>query len=108
MPVTGTPAFNGIVLLEVEKINFINADVEMVGHGAFVNTNNGKTYGHTTCRVWSRRTIELLHELRATMEEDMAGMVFEDATGQSSAIAAKGPGGLGEVLREEEDNIEPL
>jgi len=100
MATEGTPAFNGIALLEVEEIDWRAGAPALVGHAAFVDTRTGKTYGSTTIRVgWSRRTTDLLEELRVSMEQDVASIVFVNDT--PSALAARPneePGGIGEDL----------
>ena len=100
MPVIGTPAFNAVTLLKIDAINFATVGAGVVGHGAFVNTSTGKTYGQTTCQHWSQRTLEKLNELRAAMEEDLAALVFasnENSSGIKSPTLD--PGGIGEALR---------
>lgn len=101
MPVTGTPRFDAVVLLEMEEINFANRGYHVVAHGAFVDTRSGSTYGRTTCSNWSPATMALLEELRASMEQDLAHLVFE--TEGAGAVASSGgplftpdPGGIGE------------
>ncbi len=99
MPVIGTPAFNAVAILKIDPVVFTNKDVSLVAHGAFVNTENGNTYGHTTCRRWSKRTLETLLELRVLMEEDLADLVFQRATPGTAPAQPQEPGGIGEALR---------
>jgi hypothetical protein len=101
MPVEGSPRFNAVTLLEMEEINFANRGHSLVGHGAFIDTRTGSTYGRTTCSHWSPTTLALLEELRASMEQDLASLVFE--TEGAGAVASSGgplfppdPGGIGE------------
>ncbi len=103
MPVTGIPAFNAISVLKIEPVVFSSSDVRLTGQGAFVNTENGMTYGQTTCSRWSKRTLEKLAELRTAMEEDMAAMVFVQAGPTSPAGPVVDPGGIGETLRNNAD-----
>lgn len=109
MPVQGVPAFDAIALLEIDGIGFAARGVELVAHGAFVNTKTGVTYGRTTCRQWSKRTLDLLQELRDAMETDMAALVFEPTGGAPSAprgLAFQDPGGIGEHAGR--DDAEPV
>lgn len=99
MPVIGTPAFNAIAILRVEAITFNQNDVNLVAHGAFVNTENGSTYGQTTCRRWSKPTLDKLAELRALMEEDLANLVFVRSATVGAPVPQADPGGIGEQLR---------
>ncbi len=99
MPVIGTPAFNAVALLKIDSISFATKDVSLVGHGAFVNTDTGSTYGQTSCRRWSKRTLEKLDELRAAMEEDLAALVFVTRAASGSEGPVLEPGGIGESLR---------
>jgi hypothetical protein len=97
--IEGTPVFNGLAVLEVEGIDFMQeGGPAMLAHAAFVNSKNGKTYGRTSCRVWSEKTKALLTQLRESMEEDMANTVFEGGSEKVSAggPVTKEPGGLGE------------
>lgn len=98
MPVTGTPAFNAVAILRIEAIDFSSNDLNVAAQGAFVNVDTGMTYGKTTCRRWSQRTIDKLAELRALMEEDLALLVFTKPTPGVAAQQAE-PGGIGEELR---------
>jgi hypothetical protein len=108
MPVVGTPAFNAVTVMEIEAINFAARDIELVAHAAFVNTENGATYGSTTCRRWSKGTIQLLDELRRSMDEDVANVVFErDATGSSGPELPADVSGIGERLGGTHD-VEPV
>lgn len=99
MPVIGTPAFNAVAILKIDPIVFNHNDVSLVAHGAFVNTDNGNTYGQTTCRRWSKQTLDKLAELRALMEEDLANLVFVRQSTAGSAVPQADPGGIGEELR---------
>lgn len=103
MPVTGVPAFNAVSLLRIDPVEFSHTDVRLVAHGAFVNTANGATYGSTTCRRWSKHTLDKLAELRASMEQDLAALVFEQAApsnaGDPPLLQQGDPGGIGEALR---------
>lgn len=103
MPVTGTPAFNAIALLNIDPISFRSNDIELVAHGAFINTDTGNTYGKTTCRRWSKQTLEKLLELRALMEEDLAAMVFTQSSSPGPQPQQVDPGGIGEDLRGQGD-----
>lgn len=102
MPVIGVPAFNAVTLLRIEAVDFASKGAPLVGHGAFVNTSNGMTYGQTTCRNWTKKTLDKLAELRACMEEDLATLVFERGgatTPTGPALQQSEPGGIGEDLR---------
>jgi hypothetical protein len=82
MPVVGIPKFNAVVVLDIDAISFARADVPLVAHAAFVNTEDGNTYGETTCSRWSPTTMDRLKDLRASMEQDVATNVFTaDSTG---------------------------
>ena len=92
--IEGTPAFNGLAVLEIEGVDFMQeGGPAMTAHAAFVNSKNGKTYGRTSCRVWSEKTKDLLKQLREAMEEDIAGMVFE--SGESASTSGSGSSSIG-------------
>lgn len=76
MPVTGTPVFDAVALLEVEGLDFTTNDVHLVAHAAFVSTASGATFGRTKCQRWSKETLDTLKLLRDLMELDIANMVF--------------------------------
>lgn len=101
MPVIGTPAFNAVAILKIDAVHFHHNSVALVAHGAFVNTETGSTYGSTTCRHWSKQTLDKLAELRALMEEDLASLVFhrQPAAAVPSQQQHTDPGGIGEALR---------
>lgn len=103
MPVIGTPAFNAVAILKIDAVHFHHNSVALVAHGAFVNTDTGSTYGSTTCRQWSKVTLDKLAELRALMEEDLAALVFQRQPSTSASLVPVEPGGLGEALRGERD-----
>ena len=102
MPVIGTPAFNAVAILKIDEVHFHHNSVALVAHGAFVNTDTGSTYGSTTCRQWSKPTLDKLAELRALMEEDLAALVFQKKA-STAALAPAEPNGIGEALRGERD-----
>lgn len=99
MPVIGTPAFNAVAILKIDAIHFHHSSVALVAHGAFVNTETGSTYGSTTCRQWSKPTLDKLAELRALMEEDLAALVFHRQPATAASPQQAEPGGIGESLR---------
>lgn len=99
MPVIGIPAFNAVAILKIDAVHFHHSSVALVAHGAFVNTDTGSTYGSTTCRQWSKQTLDKLAELRALMEEDLAALVFHKQASSTSVLAQVEPGGIGEALR---------
>ena len=85
MPVEGTPNFNAIAILEIEKVDWRAGQPALVARAAFVNTKNGKTYGQTTLSAcWSKETMVLLDQLRTSMETDMAVTVFEEGSASST------------------------
>lgn len=104
--VEGVPAFNAVAVLQIETIDYrAGNSPALVAHAAFVNTHTGKTYGSTTCRAWSKETLDLLDELRLAIEQDVARLVFqpEDAAPQPRArfsIGDNAPTGLGEHLED--------
>jgi hypothetical protein len=105
MPVSGTPLFNAVTLLEMEGVSWAAMPV-LVGHAAYVNTNTGKTYGRTTIKSgWSEETLRLLDALRGSMEEDVAKLVFESGSGTGISLTPAAPGGIGEHLHEETDQV---
>lgn len=87
MPIQGTPKFNAITLMRIEAIDFTQGSPQLAAHGAFISTESGDTFGRTTCRHFSKSTLEKLMELRAAMEEDLAALVFE-GTGDTPAYQA--------------------
>jgi len=64
-----------------------------------VSTETGSTYGSTTCRQWSKPTLDKLAELRALMEEDLAALVFNRQPTATAISQQAEPGGIGEALR---------
>lgn len=107
MPVEGTPQFNAVAILEIDGISWANMPV-LAGHAAYVNTRSGKTYGRVKIMSgWSDETMRLLDALRASMEEDVAKVVFEQGRGELARPSAGPPvaGGIGEHLHEETDQV---
>ncbi len=98
MPVVGVPKFDAVVLMSIEAINFTQGSPALVGHGAFVSTVTGDTFGKTTCRHFSKNTLIKLAELRAAMEEDLATLVFEsdDTAARQFESTTEEPRGLRE------------
>lgn len=101
MPVLGVPAFDSVALLEIDGINFTGSGVSLVGHAAFVSSETGTTYGSTECRHWSKTTMDLLKELRSSMEVDIAALVFKPGAaavtyGHPPAAPSGAVGGIGE------------
>lgn len=102
--------FNAVALGELTVDFTAGPSLRMQAKAAFINTENGKTHGWTTCSQWSKETVEKLAELRAAMENDIASMHFADATmatgtstgGGSLADTAKG---LGERLGAVEEGV---
>jgi hypothetical protein len=99
-----TVLFNHIAVGEL-SVNFIKGPTaEIKVKAAFVNTENGKTYGWTEGAPWSKETIERLAELRHCMERDLAAVHFADAAEGSPGTSIAGgsmadaPKGLGERL----------
>jgi len=103
MPVIGTPAFNAVAILKIDAIHFHHNSIALVAHGAFVSTETGSTYGSTTCRQWSKLTLDKLAELRALMEEDLAALVFNRQPMAAAVSQQTEPGGIGEALRNAND-----
>ena len=94
MTIEGTPVFNALTILEIERIDYREGTPALSAHAAFVNTNKdtpsyGRTHGSTTCRLWSRETLAKLEELRSAMEQDMAKLHFAEE--QFSAPSSAGP-----------------
>lgn len=100
MPVQGTPAFDAIVLLDIDAINFTTVDPKLAGHAAFVDLKTGNTYGETSIfSRWSRPTMEALANLRACMEQDIADIVFlsnSTASTEAGSLATRPPDGISE------------
>lgn len=105
MPVEGTPRFNAVALMEIETIDYRAGQPALVAHAAFINTENGVTYGKTTGRsCWSKETLNILAELRAAMERDIASAVFVDEARTDIRAGAlrndtPAPVGIGEELQ---------
>jgi|SRR5690606_1881809 len=102
MPVEGTPAFNAVAVLQIEAVDYRAGYPALVAHAAFVNTANGKTYGQTTCRHWSKETLAKLEELRQAMEQDVANLVFVQDSSPTTTIRETEAqvSGLGEHLND--------
>lgn len=108
MPTEGTPNFNAIAILEIEKLDWRAGPPAIVARAAFINTRNGKTYGQTALSsCWTKATLDLLEQLRTAMEQDMGRFLFEDMVpaNQPEMPAPKGkqyvgerPLGIGEEL----------
>lgn len=94
--IEGVPKFNAIAVLEIEAVDYTReGGPSLVAHAAFVDTKTGSTYGKTTCRQWSKGTLEKLDELKKALERDFGKMVF---AGEPGGIT-KSPeevGGIGE------------
>lgn len=111
MPVEGTPAFNAVALLEIDALNFTSTDSALVGHGAYINTKTGATYGSFSCHRWSKETIEQLKVLKTLMEKDLAALVFVSETAspldtETGISLPVEPGGIGEYASRSE--AEPI
>jgi hypothetical protein len=119
MPTFGIPRFNALTILEIEGIDYRAGAPALVAHAAFVDTRTGKTFGSTVGRVgWSAMTLAKLEELRLSMEEDMARLVFEEDSVEQPRINMAGsvtgrtssqhpnysntPKGIGEELEDED------
>lgn len=101
MAVSGVPAFNAVTVLQIEAVDYRAGSPALVAHAAFINTTNGKTYGSTTCRNWSKQTLDLLEQLRASLEKDVASVVFQPEDEAPLAQSGEGaPLGLGEHLED--------
>lgn len=101
MAIQGVPKFDALALLEIEAIRFNGTSPAVVAHAAYVNLTDGNTYGRTTCRNFSKATMDKLIELRECMEQDMAALVFESSEAHASNDGALGPkpvGGISEYL----------
>lgn len=106
----GIPKIDGIAVGEFEG-NFLGPSPRLKAKAAFVDSHNGSTHGWTTCEQWSPTTIQKLKEFRAAMEEDLAGLHFQDSdsefvdTSDVSSRSAEAPTGLGEHLNKDADSV---
>src|SRR5215204_6122016 len=96
MPVTGRPRFDTLVLGELQA-NFWQGTPVLKGKAAFANSATGQTHGFTHCEKWSKETVTLLEQLRASMENDLSARDFE-ATTDAAGAAQLSFTGLGEHL----------
>ena len=76
MPITGTPAFDAIAILDIGPINFHEQGAPIQAQAAYIDTKTGATYGRIDWSNWSKDTLDKLMELRACMEVDIATRVF--------------------------------
>lgn len=109
MPTEGTPNFNAIAILEIEKLDWRAGHPAIMAKAAFINTRNGKTYGHASLSsCWTKETLDLLEQLRTAMEQDMGRYLFDDVqtaaaqpeipTPQPKQHIGERPLGIGEEL----------
>lgn len=104
-----TVKFDGIRVAEI-TVSLLEAPAVISAKAAFVNTKTGTTHGWTTCKSWSKETVEKLKELRDAMERDLAATHFEDGAITSSPTTASGGvrdafQGLGEHLGAAEEPV---
>jgi len=99
--IRGTPKFNGIAIAQIE-INYLQTPMSIDVQAAFVNTTTGDTHAWEKGGVsWSDKTRGLIHDLRTSMEQDLAARHFSGGGTEASTVtsmAAEKPGGLGEHL----------
>ena len=107
MAVEGTPVFNALAILEIEKIDYREGSPSLVAHAAFVNTKTGRTHGRTVGRQWSKETLAKFEELKDSMERDMSRQHFSDGTvdATTSATPGKEPTGIGEFIGDDARSI---
>lgn len=106
MAAKGIPDFDAVAVLEVEEIDWRAGAPALVAHAAFVNSENGKTYGSTSLRAgWSKKTLELLDSLRSSMEQDIADVVMKkgttDTISEPTRKQDREPGGIAEDLAQD-------
>jgi len=92
-----TVKFDAIRIGEL-SVNFMTPPVSLSAKAAFVCTKTGATHGWTHGGNWSKETIEKLHALRESMENDLASTHFEDAFGVTTYDGMPPVSGLGEHL----------
>jgi hypothetical protein len=84
------------------SIDFLQPTPILTAKAAFVNTQNGNTYGWTTGVHWSVETVKLVADLRASMTKDLEYVHFGDNEANqpplSSAAREAIPQGIGEFL----------
>lgn len=78
-----TAKFNALSVKELSA-NFISSDPALEGKAAFVSTLTQKTHGQTIGKVWSKDTLDLLTQLKASMEADLETVHFADGPTSSS------------------------
>ena len=82
--------------MEMEGLDFTQNNLRLVATAAFVNSDTGVTYGKTECVRWSKPTLDLLKELRTSMELDIAAMVFVQGSAPTGGPLAAVMSGIGE------------
>lgn len=103
MSVDGTPKFGTIAVKEITA-DITQNNTTLTAKAAFVDRTTGNTHGWTQGggAVWSRETVEILHALQASMEQDLARLHFQEGgtvvTGQRAPTQMLG--GIGEHLEE--------
>lgn len=111
MAVQGTPRFDAVQLMEISAIKFTaGGEPQFVARGAFVNTITGNTFGQTSCIRFSQNTRLALKAFQEALEQDLANLVFEDAS-KLEAPQQPEPGGIGESLGRQplkEDDVESV
>jgi hypothetical protein len=108
---SGIPKFNAIAAYE-GSFSFSALGAALNVKAAFVDTKVGHTHGWTTGTgsIWSKQTMDILNQLRDSMEADLARLHFEDGTIEtvvkSSGVStpSPAPGGLSEHLGSSEED----
>lgn len=109
--IRGNPRFDGLALGE-GSFNFLGPTPALRVKAAFINNSTGITHGWTeTGQGWSKDTMRALHELRESIERDLAAthLVTEEGLDASEDptspnVKTGAPQGIGEHLEGDEAN----
>ncbi len=86
-PSAGKCRINAVELGEVE-MNFLRADPVLISRYAFADAASGTRFGMgNKNQGWSPETMAALEALKASMEADIVGALFEETATSPSAVA---------------------
>lgn len=91
--------FNAIRIVRLE-IDWLQQPHQIKAVGAFVDTNEGNTFGQTQKVGWSPEVLTRISELKSLMEDEFEAMCFAESRATNPS-PEKDVGGLGELLGDE-------
>jgi len=101
MSVKGTLRADELVVARIEVDLLVNP-AKVHASAALVSSEGGETLAWTEADggAWSKETMKKLQELRSSMEEDLARVLFQKEVKRAANKEEERVGGLGEHLGE--------